>query len=105
MEVQELKVRIAPILYEIWQEAKEDYADNWNDTTFESLPEKHKLEYYRTADSILSLLDSPDSPYVLKSEVVKGLREIENRYEPCTRSHAGFHQAIQKAVELFEVKK
>ena len=35
-------------------------------------------------------------------ELAKAVREIENPYEPCTKSHAGFHQAISAVLKVME---
>jgi len=45
-------------LFEVWKEAKSDLpdGDNWNDQTWESLPDKHKEEYLKTARRNLSQL-------------------------------------------------
>ena len=45
--------KIARALYDVWVEAKQDTEDNWNDVTFDDLPEKHKVEYYKTAKALL----------------------------------------------------
>ena len=113
MEVQELKEQIAKWFYNkafhdpldfTWEEATELVPD---DRVLTVLRIENVKKFRQDAANILSLLDSPDSPYVLKSEVVKGLREIENRYfnrggYDDTAASAGFNEAIQKAVELFE---
>ncbi len=40
-------------LFDIWKEAKSTEADNWDDVTWESLPEKHQYEYLLTAKRIV----------------------------------------------------
>jgi len=35
-------------------------------------------------------------------ELAKAVREIENHYKPCTKSHAGFHQAISAVLKVME---
>ena len=40
-------------LFDIWQEAKRDYDDNWNDVVYDQLPDKHKWEYEKTARRII----------------------------------------------------
>ena len=68
-------------------------------------------KFREEADSILSLLDSPDSPYVLKSEVIKRIRGIESPYRKDPKyfpfsalKSEGFNEAIQKAVEEIQRK-
>ena len=102
MEVQELKEQIAEIL--------ENHVDT---RCLQELPsgEFRPLDLTEIlTTSILSLLDSPDSPYVLKSEITKRIREIENPYkDDDVKFYApfelAFNSALQKAVELFEEKK
>jgi hypothetical protein len=79
---------------------------------------------FELTDSILSLLDSPDSPYILKSEAEKRIKkgvltpkEIHDitgftGLDIKDSTDHDLHMAlkvsrvtIQKAVELFEVKK
>ena len=100
MEVQELKEQIAVEIQFLFQGKR---PPSWSDGVKDM-----RLEQ---ADSILSLLDSPDSPYILKSEAEKRIREIVNPFEAAYNINAcrtyldmktGFNSAIQKAVELFE---
>ena len=87
----------------------------WKDDILTSLlHHRDSVEPTKCTTSILSLLDSPDSPYILKSEAEKRIREIVNPFEAAYNINAcrtyldmktGFNSAIQKAVELFEVKK
>ena len=53
MEDKELIEHIAKELFEIWKEAKQEIDKSWEDTIFESLPEKHKYEYYLTSKRIV----------------------------------------------------
>jgi hypothetical protein len=39
-----------------------------------------------------------------RSELAKAVREMKNPYEPCTKSHAGFHQAITAVLKVMEGK-
>jgi len=111
MEVQELKEQIAEKIFDEW-----GHAESYCGYDFKDIPNhvEDKRIVKKQATSILSLLDSPDSPYVLKSEVEKRIREIVNPFEAAYNINAcrtyldmktGFNSAIQKAVELFEVKK
>jgi hypothetical protein len=100
MDIQQLKKQIAPMVNEA--KHSDGCSVNWLYTT-----EYEKSLAYDKVDSMLSLLDSPDSPYILKSEVVKRIREIENPYkDDDVRFYAPFElafvAALQKAVELFE---
>jgi len=52
----EIKELVAKELFDIWKEAKSTANDNWDDVTFEALPEKHKHEYYLTVDRIVSII-------------------------------------------------
>jgi len=49
-DIEELIVRD---LFDVWKEAKQEFGNEWDDVTFESLPEKHKHEYYLTAQRIM----------------------------------------------------
>ena len=53
MEEKELRENIVKELFEIWREAKESTGESWDDVTFESLPKKHKQEYYLTVERII----------------------------------------------------
>lgn len=46
--------QIAKELFGIWQEAKSTEPDSWDDQTFQDLPDKHKHEYYLTAQRIIA---------------------------------------------------
>ena len=59
MEYEEARGQIAKEIFDVWKEAKEDCDDNWDDITFESLPEKHKHEYYLTVERLLAILFTP----------------------------------------------
>jgi hypothetical protein len=113
MEVQELKRKLAQIEYcrqncnqtkssckKSTASCRAIFKDELNDP--DSWPNV-------MAEQNLSLLDSPDSPYILKSEVVKRIGEIKNRYEYDKAisivqevKYRVFNEAIQKAVDLFE---
>ena len=54
----ELKEKIAPWLYDIWQEAKSSMPDNWDDVTYESLSERDKGEYHKSAQRLIDLIRS-----------------------------------------------
>jgi len=49
----ELREKIAKELFDIWKDAKSTCEENWEDQDFESLPDKHKQEYYLTANRII----------------------------------------------------
>ena len=120
MDIQQLKEQIAKWFYNkafhdpldfTWEEATELVPD---DRVLTVLRIENVKKFRQDAANILSLLDSLDSPYILKSEVVKRIREIKNPFEVAYNINAcrtyldmktGFNSAIQKAVELFEVKK
>ena len=57
MEDKELKEKIAKELFGIWKEAKSACAENWDDQDFESLPDKHKHEYYLTVARIIEYVE------------------------------------------------
>ena len=56
---EETREHIAKEIYDVWKEAKEDCDDNWDDITFESLPEKHIKEYYLTVEALLAIIFTP----------------------------------------------
>jgi len=66
MEVQELKEQIAEKIFDEW-----GHAESYCGYDFKDIPNhvEDKRIVKKQATSILSLLDSPESPYVLKSEV------------------------------------
>ena len=81
MEVQELKEQIAKWFYNkafhdpldfTWEEATELVPD---DRVLTVLRIENVKKFRQDAANILSLLDSLDSPYILKSEVEKRIRE------------------------------
>ena len=51
-------------LLNIWIEAKSTMpdGDNWDNVTWESLPEKHKAEYIMTANRISQLFKRVEKP-------------------------------------------
>ena len=53
-------------------------------------------------ERIQKACDKQDS--LTRLELAKAVREIENHYEPCTKSHAGFHQAISAVLKVMEGK-
>ena len=117
MEVQELKEQIAEKIFDEW-----GHAESYCGYDFKDIPNhvEDKRIVKKQATSILSLLDSPDSPYVLKSEAEKRIRaaelndeEIEDSISEFCIVLSGHRQflkevskaTIQKVVDLFEVKK
>ena len=52
-------------LYSIWQEAKSTEVDNWDDQDYNTLPDKHKAEYKKTAKHLLSIV----APWLAKIEL------------------------------------
>ena len=52
-EDEEMREAIARWGFYIWKDAKSTETDNWDDVTWESLPEKHKAEYLVGADRLL----------------------------------------------------
>ncbi len=59
MDKDKLEKRIAEWGFDVWKEAKSTTEDNWDDVTWESLPQKHKEEYYKSARRLVDLID-PD---------------------------------------------
>ena len=51
-------------------------------------------------ERIQNACDKQDS--FTRLELAKAVREIENPYGPCTKSHAGFHQAISAVLKVME---
>ena len=51
-------------------------------------------------ERIQKACDKQDS--FTRLELAKAVREIENHYKPCTKSHAGFHQAISAVLKVME---
>ncbi len=50
--LEEIENNLAEELFNVWKEAKSFEEDDWNDTIWASLPEKHKNEYQLTAKRI-----------------------------------------------------
>ncbi len=65
---QRLREMVAQELFDIWKDAKSSEVDNWDDVTFESLPEEHKHEYYLTADRIANYYKEKYKGYVKLAE-------------------------------------
>lgn len=53
----DLEISIAKMLFDIWKEAKSTEEDNWDDVSFDSLPDKHKHEYLKTSKRIIVLVE------------------------------------------------
>ena len=53
---EDLVEQVATELFDIWKEAKSTCEDNWDDVTWDSLPEKHKGEYRKTTHRLISLI-------------------------------------------------
>jgi len=48
--------KIAQWGFEVWKEAKSTTEDNWDDVLWETLPEKHKEEYRKSASRLIEEL-------------------------------------------------
>ena len=59
-------------LFDIWQEAKRDYDDNWNDVVYDQLPDKHKWEYEKTARRIIDSFSQFLQEQIKKQESKNG---------------------------------
>jgi hypothetical protein len=70
----ELIEKIAPWLYDIWQEAKSSMPDNWDGVTYESLSERDKDEYRKSAQRLIDLIK--EAGYVSQEEFQKQKQEM-----------------------------
>lgn len=88
-------------LFEVWKEAKSSEIESWDDVTWESLPEKHKTEYLKTAVSLLNYLHS-------QGLVIKVDRKLPKRnwYKDWggESGEAGYKLALEDMVGYVAVK-
>ena len=98
MEVQELKEQIAETIYRKFMTLFCNDEETLAETHIDSMFTK------KIADSILSLLDSPDSPYIKKSEVVKRIREAELTPEEIYRAKKTAHKEWEKTEEYKNIR-
>lgn len=109
-EIRELRERLCCELFDVWKEAKSTTDENWDDVTWESLPEKHKREYYLTANRILSdpaiLVRSKDqtpplNPYTKRSYI--GQQNVLKTLEE-NNAHSYYEEAQQDMLNAGWVK-
>jgi len=70
--------KIAQELFDIWVEAKSDLpdGDDWNNQTWETLPEKHRVEYIKTATRIFGYRLIPELKPLSDEEVYNALSKM-----------------------------
>ncbi len=87
---------IAVALFDIWKEAKSTCENDWDDVTWDSLPENHKKEYLLTAKRILSKVQEYYASLVGEEELLTD-EELDNIMRHQYRSKDTVDKVVAKA--------